>query len=98
MSVQRYKKKPVTIQALQWTGNTHREMFDFLTGYVSKDDNIETDGDNFRIDHFAIKGGLVIKTLEGDHLATISDYIIKGVEGEFYPCKESIFKKTYELH
>lgn len=39
--------------------------------------------------------GLVIHTLEGDHLANYGDWIIKGVEGEFYPCKPSIFEKTY---
>jgi len=40
-------------------------------------------------------GELFIDTLEGAHVATIGDYIIKGVEGEFYPCKPSIFQKTY---
>lgn len=42
------------------------------------------------------KGGLIIKTLEGEHLASIGDYIIKGVKGEFYPCKPDIFEQTYE--
>lgn len=54
-------------------------------------------GEHFRIDHAAVKGGLVIKTLEGNHLANIGDYIIKGVAGEFYPCKPDIFEKTYEV-
>ena len=40
---------------------------------------------------------IVIPTLEGDMVAVPSDYIIKGVAGEFYPCKEDIFHKTYEL-
>ena len=44
-----------------------------------------------------VKEGLVIHTLEGDHLANYGDYIIKGVQGEFYPCKSDIFNKTYEL-
>ena len=39
---------------------------------------------------------LVIHTLEGDMEASIGDYIIKGVNGEFYPCKPNIFTKTYE--
>ena len=39
---------------------------------------------------------LVIHTLEGDMEASIGDYIIKGVNGEFYPCKPDIFDKTYE--
>ena len=39
---------------------------------------------------------LIIPTLEGDMYASLSDYIIKGVNGEFYPCKPNIFAKTYE--
>ena len=39
---------------------------------------------------------LFIKTLEGNHLASVGDYIIKGVQGEFYPCKPDIFEQTYE--
>ena len=39
---------------------------------------------------------LIIPTLEGDHEASVGDYIIKGVQGEFYPCKPDIFKQTYE--
>ena len=41
--------------------------------------------------------GLIIHTLEGDVRASIGDYIIKGVNGEFYPCKPNIFEKTYEV-
>lgn len=41
--------------------------------------------------------GLKIPTLEGDVFASVGDYIIKGVEGEFYPCKPDIFEKTYEM-
>lgn len=41
-------------------------------------------------------GNLTIKTLEGDHLARAGDYIIKGVQGELYPCKPDIFLETYE--
>lgn len=42
-------------------------------------------------------GYLIIQTLEGQHIADINDYIIKGVHGEFYPCKPDIFEKTYEV-
>lgn len=41
--------------------------------------------------------GLYIITLEGEMFASIGDYIIRGVDGEFYPCKSDIFRKTYEL-
>ena len=87
----KYRKKPVVIDAIQWNGKNHQEMFDFLTNY-----DMSTLGENFYIDHDKIEGGLIIKTLEGEHLASIGDYIIKGVKGEFYPCKPDIFEQTYE--
>ena len=56
-----------------------------------------TDIDNFVGGRLKIKRSrLVIHTLEGDMEASINDYIIKGVNGEFYPCKPDIFDKTYE--
>ena len=69
-------------------------MFEFLGG--NPDDYVQPSGKNFYIDHEKVKGGLVIKTLEGEHLASIGDYIIKGVSNEFYPCKPDIFERTYE--
>ena len=93
----KYRKKPVVVEAIQWNGTNDREMFDFLTNYEKTNDFISTSGENFYIDHEKVKGGLIIKTLEGEHIATIVDYIIKGVEGEFYPCKPDIFEKTYEM-
>lgn len=56
-----------------------------------------TEIDNFVGGSLKIEGSsLVIYTLEGDMEASINDYIIKGVNGEFYPCKPDIFDKTYE--
>ena len=93
----KYKKKPVIIDAVQWTGKNQREMFDFLTQDTFKEEYMTVSGDHFYIDHNKVEGGLIIKTLEGEHLATIGDYIIRGVKGEYYPCKEDIFNQTYEL-
>ena len=76
-----YRKKPVVIEAVQWTGENHAEMCEFI------------DPEVFEI---IPRVGLVIHTLEGDHHASPGDYIIKGVNGEFYPCKPDIFAKTYE--
>jgi hypothetical protein len=92
----KYRKIPVVVDAIQWTGENQREMFDFLTNYEKTDDYMSASGEHFVIDHNAVKGGLVIKTLEGEHIASIGDYIIRGVAGEFYPCKPEIFEKTYE--
>lgn len=92
-----YRKKPVVIEAVLWTGENQREMFDFLTDGKKTDDYMTASGDTFYIDHNKVKGGLIIKTLEGEHIASIGDYIIKGVAGEFYPCKPEIFEQTYEI-
>lgn len=90
----KYCKKPIIIEAVQWTGENHREMWNFLTGLV--DEYINAQGDSFYIDHSRVQGGLIIKTLEGEHIANIGDFIIKGVQGEYYPCKPDIFEMTYE--
>lgn len=90
----KYRKKPVEIEAIQWDGANHREMFNFLGGEDT--DYITASGLNFYIDWAKVEGGLIIKTLEGEHIASVGDYIIKGVKGEFYPCKPDIFELTYE--
>ena len=77
----KYRKKPVVIEAVQWTGGNAVKMADFM--------------DNHDFHHS--RGNLFIRTLEGLMTASKDDYIIKGVEGEFYPCKPDIFKKTYEV-
>lgn len=92
----KYRKKPVVVDAVQWTGENQREMFDFLTDHKLMNDYMTASGKNFYVDHFKVPGGLIIRTLEGEHIANISDYIIRGVNGEFYPCKAEIFEKTYE--
>lgn len=97
----RYRKKPVIVEALQWNGNNVIDIYNFL-----EDKNVETqyevnsEGKNFYIDFSrgqCVTGDLMIKTLEGTMKADIGDYIIKGVNGEFYPCKPDIFEKTYEV-
>lgn len=76
----KYRKKPVVVEAVQWTGENEKEIFDFINWR-----NAEMQGKT-----------LVIHTLEGNHNASAGDYIIKGVKGEFYPCKPDIFEATYE--
>lgn len=90
----KFRKKPIVIDAIQWTGKNHREMYNFLEG---TDGVVEQPtGKNFDINFSLVAGGLVIKTLEGQHIASIGDWIIKGVANEFYPCKPDIFEATYE--
>jgi hypothetical protein len=94
MAIKKFRKKPVVIEALKWTGQNHREMYDFLEG--KPDLHMDASGVNFYLNFEKVEGGLIIKTEEGEHLASIGDYIIKGIIGEFYPCKPDIFEKTYE--
>ena len=88
----KYKKKPVVIDALQWTGLNLTEIMDF----VGKDLIIETYNTKYQAGATPLAAGLKIRTLEGDMNISVGDYIIKGVQGEFYPCKPDIFKETYE--
>ena len=81
----KYRKKPVEIEAVQWTGENLGEIIDFVDGQLNYENNFE---------HNTIK--MSIPTLEGVMAVSFGDYIIKGVHGEFYPCKPDIFKKTYE--
>jgi hypothetical protein len=87
-----FRKKPVIIEAVQWTGSNPDELLGFmLTGASLRRENWKTDRGGI-----LIGGCLVIETLEGEMRATPFDWIIKGVKGEFYPCKPDIFIATYE--
>ena len=82
----RFTKKPVTIEAIQWTGKNLREVIAFTDGHP---DNWEAYAD------LVARDGLKIYTLEGKMLANVGDWIIRGVKGEYYPCKPDIFEATY---
>lgn len=88
--VNTYIKKPVAITAIQWTGKNEKQVIDFCSGNAVLDRL--TSGET----------ELYIATLEDGgnrnikHLASINDFIIKGVNGEFYPCKPDIFFATYK--
>jgi hypothetical protein len=77
----KYRKKPVVIDAIKFTGLNHDEIADFCSPTIIK-----------------VGGGftLLIPTLEGEMTANKGDYIIRGIKGEFYPCKPDIFEATYE--
>ena len=77
------KKREEEIEAIQWDGenDTLNELAKFI-------------GKNISLD---IYSQFTITTLEGDMKASLFDYIIKGIKGEFYPCKPDIFEATYEL-
>lgn len=88
--MKKYRKKPVIIEAVQIKQETVDECYDFL-GISNKGNFGET---GFGID--PSDGKFKITTLEGVMTAKVGDWIIKGVNGEFYPCNPDIFEKTYE--
>ena len=77
----KYRKKPVVIEAVQFTGHNDAECIAFCPIAVDPDEKFPS---------------LVIPTLEGEMVVSRYDYIIKGVKGEFYPCKPDIFEATYD--
>ena len=81
-----YRKKPVVIEAMQWPAEG------MYGGIIPIRDWVRANGGQCRTD-FA---GFFIVTLEGDMTVMPGDYVIKGVAGEFYPCKPEIFAATYE--
>ena len=83
MTTKSYRKKPVVIQALQYSDETTVEELKIFIG----DADWSTD----------VEGKVYIHTLEGTMEASINDFIIKGIQGEFYPCKPDIFEATYEI-
>lgn len=85
----KYRKKPVIIDAIQLTSESLMDCISFIYPDISV------------IDHQTLitirkNKFLYIETLEGDMKAQFGDYIIKGVQGEVYPCKPDIFEATYE--
>lgn len=86
----KYRKKPVVIEAIQYTEKTEFEIVQWSEGVVIPSPVLEPTEDN------PTGRYLQIVTLEGIMTANINDYIIKGVKGEFYPCKPDIFELTYE--
>ncbi|WP_017728508.1 hypothetical protein [Halalkalibacterium ligniniphilum] len=83
----KYRKKPVVIEAVQFTGKNEEEIERFVDKPLDK---LKVMGERETV-------ALFIETLEGEMTANVGDYIIKGINGEFYPCKPDIFEKTYEV-
>lgn len=82
-----YRKKPVEIEAIQFEDTP--EVLSELSDFINNQD--------LRVDYKDPENPVIkIETLEGVMKASVGDYIIKGVNGEFYPCKPDIFNKTYD--
>jgi hypothetical protein len=93
----KFRKKPVVIEAVQLNYKNWNDVCDLLGSIVSPENparNTAEYSDTCGEEGPYIE--LTIPTLEGDHLAKHGDWIIKGVKGEFYPCKPDIFTATYD--
>lgn len=91
--VTKYRKLPVEIEAIQWDGSAEstQEIVMFCPFISYHRIPVSTPRWNTEYDE-----ALFIPTLEGPMKASVKDYIIKGIQGEFYPCKPDIFEATYE--
>ena len=92
----KFRKKPVVVEAIQWDG-TYKGILritkefiginTFLSHPYNTEEKIVANGQEW---------GWVIGTLEGSHVVTMGDFVVKGIKGEFYPCKPDIFALTYD--
>ncbi|RJE47667.1 hypothetical protein A7K50_03195 [Dehalobacter sp. MCB1] len=87
----KYRKKPVVIEALQFKTNNEPKGSPNMDSIV----NWANQGKD-KINAWHNGTNIFISTLEGEMRADVGDFIIKGIQGEFYPCKPDIFEKTYE--
>ena len=77
-----YRKKPIPVEARQYTGDNFLELQDWSDDHVALSDYNDD--------------AICVYTLEGPMWFDVGDYVIKGVRGEFYPCQKDIFEETYE--
>lgn len=90
-----YRKKPVVVEAVQW--NKHGDHPAVRsTSYSEVADELGTSGCSQEPPCWGWEALGVIDTLEGRHIVTPGDWIVRGVKGEFYPVKPDIFDATYE--
>lgn len=87
----KYRKKPVVVDALRWQGD-----WNMLEAWINTLSSQHVDLSKKRAMHLASDGSIVIDTLEGKMRCEIDDFIICGVDGEYYPCKPDIFIRTYD--
>ena len=93
--IKKYIKKPLQIEAIQLKEDNIIEVFDFLDGANYKETKSSEELEDFS-KAMLEQGYIEIETLEGMMKASFGDYIIKGIKGEFYPCKTDIFIATYK--
>jgi hypothetical protein len=102
-SMPKYRKKPVVIDAVQWDGTPRgaTPIIDWILSTSELSARWDEPHDAIGPDENGLgcpasEGGLFINTLEGTMTVSPRDWVIRGVQGEFYPCKPDIFEQTYE--
>ena len=93
--IRKFKKKPVIIEAIQYNNLNREEIETFVGKKLSQELETET---AYLAGKGSPKFSIIIETLEGNMKAMPNDWIIKGLKGEFYPCKPDIFEMTYEIN
>lgn len=88
----KYRKKPIVIEAVQWNGLNLEEIKEFVGDSLIYNINDAA----WKVGKDAPTVHIKIKTLEGTMVAKAGDYIIRGVNGEIYPCKAEVFWRSYE--
>lgn len=83
--IKKYKTRPCEIEVIKWDGNNFKEIAEFTNHKAI-----------MMLMYSSRSYELVIETLEGNMMANVGDFIIKGLKGEFYPCKPDVFHKKYE--
>lgn len=101
-----FRKKPVEIEAVLFTGTVDTGFMGIHGAHFADNPNWITDNEiPYQEEHKPVPAGkwfvssvdqITIGTLEGKHIGSKGDWIIKGIQGEIYPCKPDIFEKTYE--
>lgn len=84
----KFRKKPVVIEAMQYTRESRDDVIQWCGALGTA---IGEDGARYELEN------IIVSTLEGEVRASLGDWIIQGIAGEFYPCKPDIFEQTYEL-
>jgi hypothetical protein len=90
IEIKKFRKKPLVIEAIKYMGDWPQAAHDLKAWGLT----------NWHYGHYDMyhkKHDLVIHTLEGEMECEIGDYLIKGIAGEFYPCKAEIFEASYDL-
>ena len=85
----KFRKKPVVISAMLYDGKNYNDILNWM-------DETSTESTCVHAAYVTVEDKFAIPTLEGTVTADIGDWVIRGVKGEFYPCKPDIFAATYE--